>query len=314
MNVKVLDTMFPSVEIHIRSDDYKHKIGSNDFLFEIHETIRNPDPRQYYMTAELSCGEFPVSFFNVNATNNILYFNYEDDDKILIIPVGNYNMGQLLTKFDGLLTAYNFTNKPVINWSSVDNKFSISFTTAYIIKPNSTCFKLFGILSTQTLAGVGILTGDSMCDIRGYTNLFIQTDLFSNGYSANTQKDNNSHNTLARVPVDAGAYGTVLYRPNAPHSVPIPKSAIRAFRISIRDFEGNIIDMNFMKWTMTITIHFHKINSVFRDYKSTEQPTGGFTTLNSSGVATQHLLKSWIDSITNEYKNGNLDYSRLTMK
>ncbi len=316
MNVKILDTIFPSIEVHIRSDDYTHKIGSNDYLFQLHESIKNPDKNKYYMSAELTKGEFPVSFFNVNETNNQFLFMYEGVHHDLVIPVGNYNMGQLLTKLNEMLVALNFNNPINLSWSSVNNKVSITFTSVPFEFKISSSFKLLGFTSNQitTSSSPMTLTSASMCDIRGYTNLYIHTDLFSNGYSSSTQELNNSHNILARVPVDAGAYGTILYKPHAPHNVPIPKNSFKVFRLSIKDAEGQIIDMNLMKWSATITIRYHKINSEASDYNSTNNFTGSFIKDNSNisnNSSTQHVLRDWIDSITKEYKDGNLDYSRL---
>jgi hypothetical protein len=320
MNVKVLDTMFPSIEIHIRSDDYKFKMGENDFLFEIHETIKNPNHNLYYMTAELSGGEFPVSFYNVNQNNNRFDFSYEGSSHSCILSVGNYNMNQLLSHFSSKLTSYAFSNPINIAWNASNNR--LTFTSSKIgalsLKETSTCLAIIGFTKKQhdTRSNSDTtLQSDAMCDIRKYSSFFLHTDLFSNGYSANTQKDNNSHNILARIPVNAGVYGTVVYKPTTPHNVPIPKSTIKVFRFSIRDFEGKIIDMNSMMWNATITKRFHKINSAARDYKSTN--AFGVPNSNSSILSafnTAHQLRSHIDSILNEYKNGNLDYSRLLVR
>jgi len=313
MNVKILDTIYPPIQIHIRSDDYKFKFDSNDYLFQIHETIRNVDPNKYYMTASLTSGEFPVSFYNVNLTNNILHLNYENADFSISIPRGNYNLGQLLSKIDLLLTELNFTNKPVLSWSSIDNKISIIFVGDATIKESSSCLSLLGFTKTNhTLIGGGTLTSDSMCDIRGYTNLFFHTDLFSNGYASSTHTDNITHNVLARVACDAGAYSTIIFRPNSPHSVPIQKNAFKVFRISIRDFEGNIIDMNLMMWSATITINYHLIHTQSDDYISKNAFTGTFTKLNNN-IDTPHILRQYIDEITKEYKDGNMDYSRISI-
>lgn len=311
MNVKVADTIFPSIQIHMRSDDYKFKLDTNDYLFETHQPIMNPDASKYYMTAELTNGEFPVSFFNVNERNNVLNYSCDDTDFSHTIPVGNYNMGQLLTALQNLLNASS-SYPPQLGWSSSNNKLSITFSKKYEIK-EGTANKLFGLENDvgKSSDTAGTLTGSSMCDIRGITNLYVHTDLFSNGYSSNVQKENNSHNVLARIPVDAGAYGTVLYKPMAPHCIPIAKKSFKAFRMNIRDPEGRNVNMNDMKWSATITVRFHKINSEISDYNSLNNFNGGLMTNFAGGQPTEHLLRSWIDEITNEYKSGNLDYSRL---
>jgi len=318
MNVRILDTPIPSVEIHLRSDDYKFKFDKNDFLFQIHEAMTNPNEKLYYMSAELSNGEFPVSFFNVNETNNVFKYNYKETvagtDAGLnfshSIPVGNYNMGQLLTVLSSILnTSHGYP--PLLSWSSVNNKLSIDFKRGYEIQ-DGTANKLFGLTEdvgkkSQTAEK---FTASSMCDIRGYTNLFFHCDLFSNGYSTTTQKDNNSKNIMCRIPVDAGAYGTILYKPTSPHSVIIPKKSFKTFRVSIRDFEGRIVDMNLMKWSATMTIRFHKIPSIPNLHSSsisTQQSyTNGFV-----GSQTSHQLINYIKEITDEYKNSDKNYSKL---
>lgn len=335
MNVRILDAPIPSVEIHLRSDDYTFKFGNNDFLFQIHDQVTNPNEKLYYMSAELSNGEFPVSFYNVNETNNKLNIFYGfpatgmlSPERNLFIPIGNYNMGQLLTEIDKLLTAEypvgntldggtNYLPKPQISWSSYTNKVTIQTFSqfSYSVK-RSTANKLIGFTDdTLFVSGVATsFTGNAMCDIRGITNLFVHTDLFSNGFSTTTQKDNNSKNILARVPVDAGAYGTILYKPLAPHNIPIPKKSFRTFRVSIRDIEGRIIDMNLMKWSATLTIRFHNKSNIPQHQESFTNTNrnlqSNFTNFNN----TTHQLINYIKEITDEYKNGNLDYSKLIVK
>lgn len=443
MNVRILDTPIPSVEIHIRSDDYKFKFSNNDFLFQLHDSVTNPNDKLYYMSAELTTGEFPVSFFNISEKNNRFDFFYEGTEHSCILTIGNYNMNQLLSHFSSKMTSYAFSNPINLSWNASNNR--VTLTSKRIgglsIRETSTCLSLIGFTKKQhdvdnkvlvteanntiiyefigTLVtitipvgkytaiefatqvttqihsqghneilnlnydvpnnqfyfshssgvplsnritirsattawsflgltpldagnsyatqyvyvsdGVGyyeirsniatafstedsILGSDTMCDIRVYTSLFIHTDLFSNGLSAVTQEDNNSKNILARVPVNAGTYATILYNPFYAHNVPIPKKSFKTFRVSIRDDEGQIIDMNLMKWTATISIRFHKKNSLATDYKSNNSFKGSFSSSSYiSGGNTTHTLQKYIKDITEEYKNGNLDYSRLTI-
>lgn len=439
MNVRILDTSIPSVEIHIRSDDYKFKFSNNDFLFQMHDSITNPNENEYYMSAELTTGEFPVSFFNISEKNNRFDFFYEGTEHSCILTIGNYNMNQLLSHFSSKMTSYAFINPINLSWNASNNRVSLISKRigSLSIRETSTCLSLIGFTKKQhdadnkvlvteanntilyeflrTLVNITIPVGkytaqelatqvttqlhgqghteilnlnwdapnyqyyfshagtipqdnrlilrnattawgllglstsqthpqyvyvsnnvgyyeirstsspaisaedstlgsDTMCDIRVYTSLFIHTDLFSNGLSAVTQEDNNSKNILARVPVTAGTYQTILYNPFYPHNVPLPKKSFKTFRISIRDDEGKIVDMNLMKWTATISIRFHKKNSLATDYQSSKLFKGSFSNSSYiSGGSTTHTLINYIKDITEEYKNGNLDYSRLTI-
>lgn len=142
------------------------------------------------------------------------------------------------------------------------------------------------------------LTSNSMCDIRGYDTLHFKTDLFTAGHTYNASAKKSSNNILAQIPVDAGAYQTIQYRPMNPHLVDIKKNIVNTFRIWIEDGNGNSVDFNGMKWTATLTVYFMKAKGLVATIGA-----NGETTYSATGEATNlHSLRLYIDEITKDYR------------
>ena len=98
MYVKVLNTHIESKEIHLTSETASHHLLQDkaDYLFDLESTIRCPSHLDMFVS--VAKAELPVSFFNVNENNNILRFKYKgDNEKTIVLQVGNYNINQLLS-------------------------------------------------------------------------------------------------------------------------------------------------------------------------------------------------------------------------
>ena len=144
------------------------------------------------------------------------------------------------------------------------------------------------------------LTSNSMCDIRGYDTLHFKTDLFTAGHTYNASQKKTSNNILAQIPVDAGAYQTIQYRPSNPHLVDIKKNIINTFRIWIEDGNGTLVDFNGMKWTATLTIYFMKTRGLIQ---GNSQSKWGNTSYAGTGQGNNlNSLRYYIDEITKDYK------------
>jgi len=92
-----------------------------DNLFSTHSsdvTIQLPIKFNKVVSMTLAALEFPVSFYNISNANgnNYIYLSvsYTDasgaplvSDKVVVVPDGNYNAGDLLTKINGVLAPVN---------------------------------------------------------------------------------------------------------------------------------------------------------------------------------------------------------------
>ena len=262
MDVRTLDTNIPSKEIHICSDTGHQLFGTkSDYIFDIESHIRCPP--NITMTVKVSKAEFPVSFYNVNETNNVLRFRYTDltVEKTIVFDVGNYNINQFLSHLNDKIQALGITDV-VINWSSLSNKLSLQCASEFRISSQSTCLSLLGFTDKDHVSDAShLITGDSMIDIRGHTSLYINTDLMNDTYTF-SGKGHQTNHCIARIPVNGGAYGTITYQPIQCLSAPLNRNNISRFRIWIYDQNNNYINFNQMKWTLTLQIDYHKVKPI----------------------------------------------------
>jgi hypothetical protein len=163
MNVVLLDTDINPIQILLASDDYNHKLGTSDFVFILPDTVKATPHHQ--MRVALTSASIPVSFFNINGSNNRLDIIYETKKQTVILPFGNYNMGQFLTSTDTALKAVGLTDPIGMTWNSATNKVTFTAQTSLEILPSSTCLKLLGfepiIHSINTHVTIGE-TNDSL--------------------------------------------------------------------------------------------------------------------------------------------------------
>ena len=262
MDIRTLDTNIPSKEIHLCSDT-GHQLfqGKSDYIFDIETHIRCPP--NVYMTVKVSKAEFPVSFYNVNPTNNVLRFRYKDltIERVIVFTVGNYNINQFLSHLNDKFQALGF-NDIVINWSSLSNKLSLQCASEIRISNQSTCLALLGFTDRDHVSDAShLISGDSMIDIRGHTSLYINTDLGNDTYTY-SGKGHQTSQCVARIPVNGGAYGTITYQPIQCLSVPVNRNNVSRFRIWIYDQKNNYIDFNEMKWSMTLQLDYHRVKPI----------------------------------------------------
>ena len=272
MNVRILDTNTPSKEIHLCSNHGVNLIpNSSEYIFTLPTSIRTP-PNQF-ATLSVINAEIPVSFFNISQNNNIFRFKYEsDDEKVIQIDAGNYNIQQMLSALNTKLVAFNFTNPVIINWSSLSNKISFTTTTEFTILPTSTCLELLGF-SDKEHKGTSLIS-DGMVDIRGITSIYVNCDLLDNSYHYNANANRNFlHHTICRIPVNASSYGTITYAPVEKTLCRMSRNVLGgAFKIYITDEQGRTIDFNNMRWTITLKVDYHAIKanqgSIYNDSTS----------------------------------------------
>lgn len=106
--------------IDTRFRDHFYTTSSTDFTFQM------PLKLSKVVSMQLSSFEIPVSFYGISASygNNFLYMKitfksheYDDEplrqERIFIVPDGNYNAQDLIDKINGLICPKNFDGSPL---------------------------------------------------------------------------------------------------------------------------------------------------------------------------------------------------------
>ena len=119
MNVRILDSIHETKQIHIRSDDHEFEFKDGSLLFKLQHLIACDS--NHDMRVSLKNAEIVVSWYNVNLHNNILNYSYDGSENSLVLTSGNYNISQILHHFKDLFHGQHGAASLSINWTPNNN-------------------------------------------------------------------------------------------------------------------------------------------------------------------------------------------------
>jgi len=195
----------------------------------------------------------PYSFYNINSTNNVLYFYEHTADPpittILNIPYGNYNANQLATYFTNNLPRTTCT------YSGIVNKFTFVNTTYdfKILTANSTCNNLIGLgdndLNTTSFGKS--LTLPKQVNLAQIRMINVATNLQTgciNNFS------NNLQDVLICIPVTTNPYSLINYVNSNNFSVNINTNVMNYINIKLLDQDGRHLELNQQYFSITLQL------------------------------------------------------------
>ena len=184
--------------------------------------------------------EFPVSYYNVDSTNNVLELIVVTDDTedssttedysetyTLTLPPQNYSASQIATE----ITSSQTHSSIACSFSKRTGKMTITATAStnepsdavekITIGANTTCNKLIGFNTGQTITQPTLgnlsleIEGDNVVDLNKTTNVYIETDLLLETRNTNGEKSG----ILAKVQINKPFLSLVHYQTS--HTLPI---------------------------------------------------------------------------------------------
>ena len=192
--------------------------------------------------------EIPVSFYNVNATNNTFRYIFNSISYLITIPVGNYNATTLITYINTQLVSplvmsiLKLTGKITITGNGVN--------TIQYLGSTSTTNTLFGFTNV-TSSGI-ILAAPFPMNLLGTKRISICSDLMPI-YSYNSVS-NTLSNTLATLEVDQPPFGLLLYKNTTQIRSKLRVDTLDVFDIRLKDELDQFIDFNNCDWSITLVL------------------------------------------------------------
>tara|TARA_R110000823_G_scaffold80528_2_gene183249 strand:- start:198 stop:1118 length:921 start_codon:yes stop_codon:yes gene_type:complete len=255
---------------------------NSNILFSFNDILKD-DPSILNTQIEVISSQIPVSFYNINETNN--QFNYALGNvntnpfviKNITIPVGNYNATNLLSKMNTLFIANGDSTIFNITLNKNTGRISISNTQTFSIY-----YDIFGNCVNEVL-GLGIvkfsfmttvLEAPFMLDLLGTKVLNICSTLLPiNSFSS----ERSASNLLATIPINASSFSLILYENSSEKRQTLGIKNISSIDIQIYGDDNKLINFNNINWTMTLAIHsLRKIplvnNITFRDVTNIRKP------------------------------------------
>ena len=116
-----------SIQIYINSKSANKFIDNNianaQYIFPV---IEIPDGHHLYISVQKA--SIPNSMYNINSANNQLTILFDFTVFNLYVPIGNYNINQLLTQLKLLLPSFTIT------YNNITNKLTFNLVKLTIIR------------------------------------------------------------------------------------------------------------------------------------------------------------------------------------
>ena len=207
--------------------------------------------------------QFPVSFYIIDDTNNILYYTDGITNYELTISIGNYNGNQMVT---ALNAGFTTNSNPIIAFLNSQNgilSFLISGGTTYTFQSTSTIKKILGFDSDIT--DTSLIRMPYQLNLLGKKKIFINSNNLKN--SAFTSKSFSSVQTIATIPVDQPPYSMISYTSVSDLEKNILfNRTLDVLDIQIVDEDNKYINFQNIDWSITLCLTIEKNDPVRLDY------------------------------------------------
>ena len=296
--------------INLNSDDVSQVNNStitylSDVMFNFRNIIED-NPNIVLLEGGIYNCSFPVSFYNINYTNNVLYFTINSVAGYSItIPVGNYNFITLASAMTSAFQNLGFNISLIINsvsgiltFTGTSGTILTSFNETYLTN-KSTIWNILGFQSNVAASSVSnAITPPFPLNLLGIKKLKIFSNAF--GITAFDSKGLGANTLLDCICVDEASYGLISYTNTQGSYSKLKRRNINQIDIQIKDENNNLINFNNASWSISLCL------IVYRDYlDGSIQPTNTLETRLSKQIP--HVIQPVSSSPTPEENINNLE-------
>ena len=305
-----LNTQDSSVNIHINSEDAANFVGigkdsgliqTSDFVVVLDDIV-NCDEEES-MLLSIQNVEIPITYYNVSKALNNHQFVFQEANQnpiTLTLPSKHYSIDDIITDLPPLLN----------NESQVGSNYTVSYDErTYKITITSSQFfqlftldfsnhsqtgKLLGYLPTSHTSSSGKITSQTPINMNSVPFLYLDTNFSTKGSiltNSTTNLRTFSTGVLCKIPINADAGQIVNYQPVNKHGLIIERKRIRSLRFTLRDHHYNVIDLNGIPFSLTLTVDFIDFTSagVYNTHDPRDEKLT--TTREDVSLALQNSLK-----------------------
>lgn len=239
-------------------------------LFFPFKSILQDEKDIVYSTISIQSVEMANSFYNINNANNkidvkiTITASGDETTSQVIIPNGNYSASSFITQFNlSFVSATGYTGLLTLNNNN----------GVYSLTPNANTYTITLLSTSSILSVLGITQGTNpvftfgandnsfsfACNFLGVTRLKIFSEALT---CANIDSNGLSQNSMIDIiSVSAPSYGLITYDTNNQESQ-IKNKNIDGIDIRITDGDNNLVNFNFINWTMTFLLNTYRVVDV----------------------------------------------------
>jgi hypothetical protein len=224
-----------------------------DITFAITPPLTTSDFFNFTLTLESA--EIPVSFFNVNSSNNTFIYRRDHDgvETTITIPVKNYSATQLLTVLNTLVSSLDL----VVTYDEQTNRYTFTAPADFKLKGNA--FRLLGLIPDATTfneSSSNILVSPSMINLLFPRNCFLQLiSTQATTYNA----------TIAKIQLSAEDLQIVYFNGTiaSEFSITLTDRTLTNIRVSLVDDDGLALGastgLNGVYWSIGINVETQNV-------------------------------------------------------
>jgi len=229
------------------NDTYK-----SNMMFPFQSILTN-DADIIQTTISVDNAQFPVSFYTVNYTNNILSILANTIPYTITIPIGNYNFNSLASKIETLFNALTIPMTITINKVTG----VLTFT-----KTNSPAVLSFGSHANSIIPILGGLSGVTYNFVANSLTLpypmnllgIKRLSLVSNLLPTYSYSSLGVSNILSTIDVSAPSFGIINFQNNTQVTHVLRVNNVANIDIQVLDENGNFVNFNNADWTISLTL------------------------------------------------------------
>ena len=219
-----------------------------DITFAITPALTTTDFFNFTLTLESA--EIPVSFYNVNSSNNTFIYHLISSgaESTITIPIKNYDATQLLTVLNTLLSSLSVS----ITYDEQTNKYTFTGSADFKIKGNA--FRLLGLVPDATTfnnSSSNILVSPSMINLLFPRNCFLKLiSTQATTYNA----------TIAKIQLSAQDLQVVYFNGTiaSEFSILLTDRTLSSIRVSLVDDDGLALGassgLNGVYWSIGVNV------------------------------------------------------------
>jgi hypothetical protein len=225
---------------------YKNGSYNSNLSFYFEDPITKPK-NSIVMTCSVVSFICPVSFYQINYTNNKLTISANSTNYNIVVPYGNYTTSSFIAALTPLLPS-GFS----ITVSSLTNRFTLKYSADFsIIVATSTIYAVMGFSKAINLtSSLSTLVLPYCCNFSGINSLNI---FLTNLNTKNIDSFNKSNSSIiTSIPVNSPPSGVLIYEKKFDFEFCINQNIIDHIDIELLDDLENSIDLNNQHFNLTL--------------------------------------------------------------
>lgn len=263
------DTHIGSLSVFLQSSKASTYLGADNSrsscIFYLNQSISPPPDTQ--MLIGVTSAEIPYSFYNINSDNNqitIVQSKYDPAHETTVlttVPISitpqNYDVTSMRKALNDALVAGGVAYLTV-EFDDASNKFSIIPTGgAAVIITATTMQRELGFVDAQLnqAGSTDALVAANSCNLTGTSSVYINLNNIS---ILNLDSRGDLNGVVAKLNVDCAPGEFVFYQQTENQYYVASDREIHMFHMSLTDDNNNLIDLNGVDWSATLTVHFSK--------------------------------------------------------